>query len=390
MQKDKKKAWNRTIALGFPLLLTGIGLISMVIPEKGFSESENRYLQKKPEFTWETLLDGSFGTAYESYLSDQFPGRDGWVGIKTLAERVSGKRDANGVYFGKDGYLIEKFEMEDIRGEQLEENLEILAQALKRWEKEYGADHVRVMLVPGASQILTEKLPSFAAPYDQSDVVTELEKKQECEELTVPVEDMLKAHGGEPVYYSTDHHWTTLGAYYGYTAWAESVGLDPWGPEQFKESVISRDFLGTLYSKVQGNRDGEEIKLFLPKERMTYQVQYDENGIWTDGLYAYDALQTRDQYAVFLDGNHGLTRIKNTSEYEKEERKGKKLLIVKDSYAHSFVPFAVNHFEETLMVDLRYFNAKVDDFARQEGITDMLVLYRIPGFSVEKTVSKLR
>ena len=122
---------------------------------------------------------------------------------------------------------------------------------------------------------------------------------------------------------------------------------------------------------------------------MSYEAEYDGTGIWTQGLYQYGALKTKDQYSVFLDGNHGLTRIRNLTEANAGERKGKKLLIVKDSYAHSFAPFAVNHFEETLMVDLRYFNLDVEAFAREESVTDILVLYRIPGFAVEKTVSKL-
>ena len=98
-----------------------------------------------------------------------------------------------------------------------------------------------------------------------------------------------------------------------------------------------------------------------------------------------------DQGPVFgVPGrDHGLTRIRNLTEKGSGERKGKKLLIIKDSYAHTFAPFAVNHFEETLMVDLRYFNADVEPFAREEGVTDVLVLYRAAGFAKEKTVSKL-
>lgn len=385
----KNRGYYRILAAGFFILLAGMGILGAVLPEKGFSESENRFLQKKPEFTWAALMDGSFGEKYEAYLGDQFPGRDGWVGVKTLTERIGGKKDANGVYFGKDGYLIEKFEREDLEGEQLNRNLEVLAQALRRMVEEYGTRHVRVMLVPGASEILKEKLPLYAAPYDQTQVVQELMKEEEALETTVQVEAALDRHRDEAIYYRTDHHWTSLGAYYGYVAWMESLGMEPWGPERFTVPEVSSGFYGTLQAKVQGWREPDQIHLYLPKEPVSYEAEYDGTGIWTQGLYQYGALKTKDQYSVFLDGNHGLTRIRNLTEANAGERKGKKLLIVKDSYAHSFAPFAVNHFEETLMVDLRYFNLDVEAFAREEGVTDILVLYRIPGFAVEKTVSKL-
>lgn len=385
----KRQIYRRILALGFPALLIGVGLWGAVLPPKGFSESENRYLQKKPEFRWDVMLDGSFGEKYEAYLSDQFPGRDGLVAVKTLTERMIGRADTNGVYFGKDGYLIEKYDKEDIDSKLLERNLKTLAGALKRMEAAYGTGHVRVMLVPGASQILKEKLPLFAEPYDEGEMTAELKKEWDCLELTVPAERELWNHRDEAVYYRTDHHWTSLGAYYGYAAWMESMGMEPWGEEQFDISVVSFGFLGTLQAKVQGNRKPDEIALYLPKEAVSYQVEYDGSGEWNEGIYNLDALETRDQYSVFLDGNHGLTRIRNLTEAGREERQGKKLLIIKDSYAHSFAPFAVNHFEETLMVDLRYFNAEVEAFAAEEGVTDILVLYRAVGFAGERTVSKM-
>lgn len=385
----KKRSFNWILALGFPALLTGMGILGAVLPSKGFSESENRYLQKKPEFTWQALMDGSFGEKYEAYLSDQFPGRNGWVGVKTLAEQLGGKADSNGVYFGKDGYLIEKFETEDLEGEQMDRNLLTLAKALGRMVQEYGDQHVRVMLVPGASQILTDKLPLFAAPYRQELVVEKLLAEGDFQKIVVPVEAALGQHKDEEIYYRTDHHWTSLGAYYGYAAWMESLGQVPWEADRFAVSTVSRDFYGTLQAKVQGWRRPDEIDLYQPVEPVAYKTEYDATGVWSDGLYQYGALETKDQYSVFLDGNHGLTRIRNMAEPGSGNSQGKKLLMIKDSYAHSFAPFAANHFEETVMVDLRYFNMDVEAFAREEGVTDILVLYRIPGFAVEKTVSKL-
>ena len=116
-----------------------------------------------------------------------------------------------------------------------------------------------------------------------------------------------------------------------------------------------------------------------------YQVSYDGLPKVYDSLYNLKALEGKDKYAVYLDGNHGLTVINR----ESAEPAGRCLLIVKDSFAHSFVPFAANHFDTVYMVDLRYFNMGIDGFMEENGVTDLLVLYQIPGFSTETTVSKL-
>lgn len=382
--------WNLLLSLSLPACLILTALISLVLPQKSFSPDENRYLQKRPAFTWKTMLNGSFASTYDTYLSDQFPLREHWIAVKTDSDRLSGSRDTGGVYFGKDDYLIEKFDTEDIEGPQLDYNLDALADAVKRMEQKLGADHVRVMLVPGASQIMTDKLPALAAPYDQSRVTQMLAERLEGEQLIVPVEAALRKQQKAPLYYRTDHHWTTAGACIGYEAWAGSVGITPWEPDRFEQRTVSNDFLGTLYSKVQTGGRADSIICYFPKEPAEYQVEYDENGIKTEGLYTYEALKTRDQYAFFLDGNHGLARVTGGTESGEAERAGRRLMVIKDSYAHSIAPFLVNHFEETLFVDLRYFNADPEQFAEENGVTDLLILYRIPGFAVEKTVSKLR
>ena len=363
---------------------------SMALPEKGFSESENRYLQKKPDFTISGLLDGSFGEDYEAYLGDQFPMRDRLVGLKVLTEQFQGKKDVNGVYLAKDGYLIEKFDREEIESEQLNKNLAVLTGFVREMAESLGKEHVRILMAPSASQVLTDQLPAFAAPYDQSQVTERLEKMLEQESFTglmVPAESALREEHPEQLYYRTDHHWTADGAYYAYRSWAESIGLKPWGKEMFEETIVTEEFYGTVYSKVNVPCRPDSIKLFLPKETVEYEVTYDGLPQVFDSLYQENALKGKDKYSVYLDGNHGLTQIRNLSAGTKG--RGKHLMIVKDSFAHSFAPFAVNHFETVTMVDLRYFNKSAGAFAGENGVTDLLVLYQIPGFSGETAVSKL-
>lgn len=376
---------NKIMIIGFLGFLAVASVASALKPPTAFSPSENKYLQTKPEFTISGLLDGSYGTDYESYLSDQFPARNSWIGMKVLAERVQGKKDVNGVYFGKQDYLIEKFDAENIEGALLDKNLDILSTFVNEAKQMLGEEQVRVMMVPTASQILTSNLPFLAAPYDQGEVSDSLVQTIGASTL-VPIEAALKTYDREMVYYKTDHHWTALGAYYGYRAWAESVGLKPWEQSEFEIQTVSDDFLGTVYSKVNVPHEPDSIQLYLPKNPATYNIYYDGAEAPAD-MYTYKALEGKDQYSIYMDGNHGLTEIKNGDKTLDNERK---LLIIKDSFAHSFAPFAVNHFAETYMIDLRYFNPSPKVFMEEKGITDLLILYQIPGFSGEKTVSKLR
>lgn len=370
----------------FLIFLCGMGLIGISSPSKVFSASENRYLNQKPDFSWKTLLSGKFGRDYETYLSDQFPVRDHWISIKVLAERMQFKQDVNGVYFGKNGYLIEKFDSEDLIGDQLEKNLNWLSSFTREMQDFMGEDHVRVMLVPSASEVITDKLPPFAAPFQQSQMIEDL-SKQFGENTVVPVNKKLSIHREEPIYYKTDHHWTALGAYYGYQSWAESIGMAPWKQEAFNIRQVSSNFYGTIHSKLNRKTDPDTIELYLPKEESDYLVYYDGGKEPANSLYQLKALEGKDQYAVYLDGNHGLTEIVNQNIEPDGEQS--KLLVIKDSFANSFAPFAANHFRTTYLVDLRYFNLDITQFVKENGITDILLLYQIPGFAKEKTISKL-
>lgn len=158
--------------ISYPAVMTGLfcaflGLgaaLSVFMPRRTFSETENRYLAKRPALTWEAVKSGKFGSDYEIYLSDQFPFRDSWIGFKTAAEKIQLKKEINGVFLGKDGYLIEAFYAEDMDPELSKKNLDALAAFALRQEALLGDGHVKVLLAPTASEILTEKLPGLCLP----------------------------------------------------------------------------------------------------------------------------------------------------------------------------------------------------------------------------------
>ncbi|MBP3701006.1 MAG: hypothetical protein J6I64_03880, partial [Lachnospiraceae bacterium] len=247
----------------FVVMLFGGMIWSIVTPDQSYSDTENRFLATKPKFSWKALFDGEYTQDYETYITDQFPARDTWIGWKTQAEQMLGKVETKDVFLGKDDYLIVNHPSSDFEGEQAEKNAAFLAEGLAYYAKQLGLDHVRMLLVPTASQILTDKLPAYAQPYDQSQYVEQV--RQQVEEklffelaasstswpqipLVMDVESFLKEHQDEYIYYRTDHHWTTQGAFYVYQAWANTLGLTPLSDAGLK--VVSEEFEGTTYSKL--------------------------------------------------------------------------------------------------------------------------------------------
>ena len=331
--------------------------------DRVFSETENRILASRPGFSVEELLGGTFTENYEEYVTDQFISRDKWIGIKTRTDILFQKKDINGVYLGKDNYLIEKHNPEDYSQELVNGRIASLNKLVKKWD-------AKVMLVPTADNVLTDKLPDYAVYYDQQ---TLLEQVQEAigEEHYVDVYSVLREHKDEEIYYRTDHHWTSLGAYYGFLAWTDAVDRYPYRYNIEKMQTASEDFLGTLHSRINIPVEPDRIQYFAETDIRPITVTYDLERT-TDTMYEERYLDTKNQYGYFLDDNHAFVEI--TTAYNK----GKTLFVIKDSYANSMIPLLTRYYEKIYVLDLRYYNGKLYDIMEQcepeEGM-DVLVLY---------------
>lgn len=381
----KKNNIYPKVVTGLFCAFLGIGTLSSIFfPKKAFSDTENRYLAKLPEFSWESLKSGEFGKDYEEYLSDQFPLRNEWIGLKTEAEIARLNKEINKVFLGKDDFLIEALYKENIDKDLYDKNIERLTVFSNMQAERLGKEHIKIMLVPSASEILKDELPKYAAPFNQDELLNKLSENGLGDIMTSVREAFLVRDDRDKLYYKTDHHWTSYGAYRGYEAWAESMGIKPLSIESFERNVVNKDFLGTIHSKLNVPVKTDEIEQFIPDNKPEWEVYYDGADKCFNDLYNYSALDTKDKYKFFLDGNHGLTKIVNPS-----VKNGRKLVIIKDSFAHCFTPFAALHFEETWMIDLRYFNGKLNQYIEDEGFTDILLLYNIPGFIRDRNISKL-
>jgi hypothetical protein len=188
----------------------------------------------------------------------------------------------------------------------------------------------------------------------------------------VPAYDHIAGHLSEYLYFRSDHHWTALGAYYGYEAIAESMGFEPLPLDRFLETELPGAFLGTAYAAtlnadVKNNPD--TITTYRPNVKFEYKVYRDGvRGVKRSLVESRIPVDGRGGYAVFLGGDFALSRITT------EVKNGKKLMIIKDSYANAVVPFLVPHFEEIEIVDPRYFKSNLPAEIGKRGITDVLFI----------------
>ena len=316
---------------------------------------------QKPQFTIVDFVSGKFSDELEQYLTDQVPLRDDWVTLKIYLELAVGKRESGGVYIGRDKYLMDKFT--SYSKKQLAAN----AAALAELQKKLAAEDISMdtILVPVAAQVLTDKLPAYAPVADYAAI---LEVLTDAGVDTVDMLTALAAHSGENIYYRTDHHWTSLGAYYAYCAWR---GIEP-NADEWTQEILCDNFHGTTWNKVPlPTVPAEEITAWYKHEY--HNVSYNGGEYETNSIYECKYLSGSDQYAVFLNSNQAQTVIEGSG-------KSGKLLLIKDSYGNTFSQFPVEDYAEVHVLDLRFFKGDVTEYAKENDITDALVLYGVQNF----------
>ena len=351
--------------------LLGAGILVLAVwfvlaPKKEFSENENRYLTKMPSFTAKTVFSGEYTESLSDWIADHFPMRDLFMGVKTEVEIVSGRREINRIYIGEDNYLIERYEAP--------ENTERITDTLVKFYdrvKDTGVD-VRLMLVPTAVTIYEDKLPAYAPEADQMETAKLLYEATGIPAVDCSEKLLAGAQEGQ-IYYRTDHHWTTFGAYLGYTAYCEEEGIEPVPLEALEAETVTEEFAGTLYSKVNDYTHMKDaITVYTnPEDRL--RVTYEDTGEVSDSLYNFDYLQEKDKYSLFLNNIHPLVEIENETAPSDDV-----LMLIKDSYANSMVPFLTHHYKKIYVFDTRYYKDGPSSFLEEHGeVTDVLILYNM-------------
>lgn len=376
------------VFIGFFVLISGA---SLIIKDREFSPNENRYLAETPELSWDNILSGKFQDGLEDYLRDQVCFRDGWITVKTGIQKACGDTDIGGAYVGKDGYDFEKITPEDVDEKQVDRNIKAVEDYFMTASETIDKQKLSFLLVPTSGLVMQEKLPKNARLFDQAKYIDQVQKAMKDYNF-VDVRDTLMDHNEEYIYYKTDHHWTSAGSCLAYEVWSEHTGGEAEKKDELAENVVSDKFRGSLYSKIlDADSAYDEIWTYgLQKDdafgSKDCTVMIDEKQ-QLDSIYDDEKLQEKDKYAYFLGGNYGQVHIQNQKAASKA--KGKNILIIKDSFANSFVPFVTQDYENIYMVDLRYYNGDMKSYLQKHNITDVLVLYNISNFISDRNLHKL-
>ena len=378
MKKDRqRKVQEQLVGIIFILTLFLFLIINVIVPDREKSVQENRMLATKPKFRLSSLISGDYDEKFEAYMDDQFVGRDMWRKLKVTVDRICGSRLENGVYIGRNGQLLEQIEVAD------ENHLAANIKAIKSFSESQKKIPVRMMLVPDAANVLNHSLPALAKPEDQTQMFSMVRKDLGDSVEWIDVSTELNKHKTEKIYYKTDHHWTTLGAFYAFQAAAPSLGIEGDLSGKYVSYAVSDSFNGMLASKSGVNLgEKEQIDIYVPTEEDTdLIVDYVDEGKRSTSLYDSSKLKEKDQYTVFLGGNSSLLDIRTVS------TSTKRLLLVKDSFANSFIPFLTPYYREIVVVDPRYYSGTINDLMDSYRISEVLFLYSGNTFFKDNNIS---
>lgn len=353
----------------FALLIALPSVWVFATDDLSFSDNENRMLQTAPKLNGDTVLSGKFQDELNEYITDQFPARDTWTALGSRIKMLSGMKDIGGAYIGKDGYYFEMITEDSVDKASYLQNLALV----KSFAQRNPLKNTTMLLVPATGSVLTDKLPDNASAYDAEAML--VMAKEALPEINVPdVYAELDKHSDEYIYYRTDHHWTTAGAKIAYDCLMDGKGAYKGTPELFAE-----EFLGTTYSKtLDANALADEVYIVPVSSKLTVNA---------DGMdipfYYKDAANEKDKYKVFFGGNYGQVIIRGGAE------NGKTLLVIKDSFANSLVPYLTADYENIIMLDLRYYMGSIQELVDAENVTDILFVNEMSSFAKDTNIIKL-
>lgn len=366
---------NKIFFISFMIIWTVLIIMNIFKTNKTFSEQENRVLAKIPEFSIEKLVNGEYSSSLDTYINDHFIFRDEWLKLNSQYELLLQKTEISDIYIGKDGYLFEKFESND-------KNLQIAKKQINNFANNVDIP-VRFILVPNSIYINQEKLPSNVNMENQEDIINTMYESME-NVLAIDVTDVLKENKNDYIFFKTDHHITSDGAYLIYKKYCEEVGITPALKQDFTREIVSKEFLGTFDSKAQIlNQAKDEIVVYKNNINTNLvSVEYDNST--TNSIFNEEYLTPKDKYSYFLNGNNAKVVVKTNV------KNGKKLLVIKDSYAHIMSQFLVQNYEEIHFIDPRYYRNSMTNYVKDNNITETLIMYNLSNLVNDVGIRNIR
>ena len=372
-----KRSQRLGIYLGKILLIfmCAIFLINIVWPDKKQSDQENRSLQTFPSLSLTDLSSGTFNQNLDAWFSDQFVGRQMFIHMKYWTQKLTGNKKIESVFLGKNG-LIE--DINEPNTKQLERN----KKAINDFYQERNLQ-TTFLLAPTAANIWQDQLPRGAYTLDQNEQIDDFYKSISSGIEKVDIRPILEEHKNEYLYYHTDHHWTTLGAYYAFSQLNEVMEYGDVNLDSYTIYPVTTSFKGTLSKQTGSTNIKDQIDIYVPKSKVEYIMTDQSTGEKSPTLYVSDALNTSDAYTVFMGGNHGLLKIETTADSDKH------LLLIKDSYANALIPFLIPYYRTITVVDPRYYFDDVQLRIDMDMINEVMYVYNANTFMIDTSLADM-
>ena len=373
---------NKIFFAIFMIVWIIIIVINFIWPKQVFSEEENRMLAVIPRFSFSSFVNGDYLNGVNEYINDHFAFRNIYLKLNSWWEvNVMGKTENNGVYIGKDGYLFEKFEYGEEEKQNIGENVTVISSFAKKM-KELNIP-TYFILAPNSIYINSDKLPDNVEVPNQQEIINNVYNNTENTN-NIDVTTALDTENNiAPLYFKTDHHMNSNGAYVVYNEFCKNANIQAVPIQDFNKVTVARDFLGTFDSKAQIiNQEADEIFVYENETNTNIrEAIYDK--VTTNSIFNEEYLEGKDKYSYFLNGNNSKAIIKTNVE------NNKKLLVIKDSYAHILSQFLCENYSEVHFLDPRYTNFDYEEYVQENGITDVLFLYNVSNFTTDTNLSKI-
>ncbi len=395
------------------------GLLFFIRPSQ--SMLEKRTLTTFPSFTLSTFLDGSYFSDISLWYADTFPGRDRLMSVNNSIASMNGIHPKTQVLStAKADEIGQKQEKEEETKKEpakipdtfaLQEEIQgqitagLLVQngaayggyyfnqaacdqyvnAVNRAASELdGTTNVYSILVPNNSAVMLDKeTQEKLGGSDQKQAIEyyySLYKKAKGINM---IDDLIK-NNDKPLYFKTDHHWSADGAYYAYKNFAKEKGFKARSLSDYESKVFSPFYGSYLNEIAQGQLEADSLTVYVPKSTNDMMVYDAEGGIPTkeqlnepgtpaniitldDSLY-----DENNHYLRFINGDTGFKVIDNPKIND-----GSSVLVIKESYGNSFVPFLVDHYDKVYIADFRYCDMQIVTWCKENNITDLILMNNI-------------
>ena len=352
-------------------------ILNFVWPKQTFSASENRMLAVIPRFSFEDFVSGEYLGGVDSYINDHFAFRDFYLKLNSWWEiDVMGKKENNNVYIGKDDFLFEKFEY----GDEEKNNVFKNTTAISNFAEDMQKNNINTFftLVPNSIYINADKLPDNVEVPNQKEIIEEIYTNTQNTHNVDVTQALIEENKKQQLYFKTDHHMNSDGAYVVYKEFCNSAEITPVPLSDFERVVITEDSLGTFDSKAQVYGQKPDTIWVYKNDTNTNikEAIYDKET--TNSIFNESFLEGKDKYSYFLNGNNSKVVVKTNVDNDK------KILVIKDSYAHIMSQFLCQNYSEVHFLDPRYTNFNYEEYIQENGITDVLFLYNVSTFVQDK------